>query len=193
MPFRKVHVKRHPEVAHLLFEMGTEDYSADVMANITPLHTASATGQVADARELLQSGSDVNAKGNDDNTPLDCASNERVARILLYHGADPNAQNSYNRTPLHKAVKSRRPEVAHALLDQGAEPNSPDIERRTPLHLASEVGYTTEGVRLLLQRNSDVHARDCWGLTPFEVAPANRRRDTMDLQLEHGAEDHRTY
>ena len=163
------------------------------MANITPLHTASATGQLADTRELLQSGADVNAKGNDDKTPLHCASNERVVLILLYHGADPNAQNSYTRTPLHQAVKSRRPEVVHTLLDQGAEPNSPDIERWTALHLASEAGYTTEGVRLLLRRNSDVHARDCWGLTPFEVASANRRRDTMDLLLERGAEDHRTY
>jgi len=191
-PLREARVKRRPEVARLLLERGAEDYSADAMANITPLHTASATGQLADARELLQSGADVNSKGIDNNTPLHCASNERVARILLDHGADPNAQNSYNRTPLHEAVKSGRPEVAHALLDQGAEPNSPDIERRTPLHLASEAGYT-DGVRLLLRRNSDVHARDCWGLTPFEVASANRRRDTMDVLSEHGAEDHRTY
>ena len=109
---------------------------------------ASATRQLADARELLQSGANVNAKGNDNNTPLHRASNERVTRILLDHGADPNAQNSYNHTPLHEAVKSGRPEVAHALLDLGAEPNSPDIERRTPLHVASEAGYT-ECVRLL--------------------------------------------
>ena len=28
------------------------------------------------------------------------------------------------------------------------------------------------------QIHADVHARDCWGVTPVEVASANRRRDT---------------
>lgn len=191
-PLREARVKRRPEVARLLLERGAEEHNTDAMANTTPLHTASAAGQLAVVTKLLKSGADVNAKGSDNNTPLHYASNEQVVRILLDHGADPNAQNNYNRTPLHEAVKSGSPEIAHALLDRGAEPDSPDIERRTPLHLASEAGYT-EGVLLLLRRNSDVHARDCWGLTPFEVASANRRRDTMDLLLQHGAEDHRSY
>ena len=132
------------------------------MAHITPLplrHYTRHRHPEADARELLQSGADVNAKGNYNNTPLHCASNERVVQILVDHGADPNAQNSYNRTPLYEEVKSGCPEVAHTLLDQGAAPNSPDIERRTPLHLASGAGCT-KSLRLLLRRDSDVHARD---------------------------------
>ena len=34
------------------------------------------------------------------------------------------------------------------------------------------------------QMHADVYAQDCWGVTPFEVASANRRRDAMDLLLE---------
>jgi ankyrin repeat protein len=46
-------------------------------------------------------------------------------------------------------------------------------------------------VRLLIQRSSDVHARDDEGLTPFQLASANGYDDVMQLLLEHGAEDHR--
>ena len=96
---REARVKPSPEVARLLLERGAEEHNADAMVNITPLHVASATGQLAEARELIESGADVIAKGNDNIAPLHCASNERVTRILLDHSADPNAQNSYNRTP----------------------------------------------------------------------------------------------
>jgi len=41
--------------------------------------------------------------------------------------------------------------------------------------------------------DNEVRARGRWGLTPFEVASANRCHDTIDLLLEHGAEDHRMY
>ncbi len=46
-------------------------------------------------------------------------------------------------------------------------------------------------VRLLLQRCSDVHARDDEGQTPFTIAAAKGHDDIMELLLEHGAEDHR--
>ena len=189
-PLREAKVKQRPKVVSLLLERGAKE--TDATAHTTPLHTASTNGQMDDAVELLKGGMDANAKGNNDEAPLHCALNEGVTQILLDHGADPNAKDGFNRTPLHEAVVKRRLEVVHVLLDKDADPNLGDIEKRTPLHLASEAGYL-DGVRSLLQRRADVRARDCWGLTPFEVASANHRTEVMDLLLEFGAEDHRTY
>ena len=189
-PLREAKVKQRPKVVSLLLERGAKE--ADTTAHTTPLHTASRNGQTDDAVELLQGGMDANAKGNNDEAPLHCALNEGVTRVLLDYGADPNAKDGFNRTPLHEAVVKRHLEVVHVLLDEDADPNLVDIEGRTPLHLASETGYL-DGVRSLLQRRADVRARDCWGLTPFEVASANHRTEAMDLLLEFGAEDHRTY
>ena len=189
-PLREAKVKQRPKVESLLLERGAKE--ADTTAGTTPLHTASTNGQMEEAVELLKGGMDANSKGNNDETPLHCALNEGVTRILLDHGADPNAKDLYNRTPLHEAVVKRRLEVVHALLDKDADPNLVDVERRTPLHLASEAGYL-DGVRSLLQRSANVHAQDCWGLTPFAVATADQRKEVMELLLEYGAEDHRTY
>ena len=195
-PLQYALAKQHPDVAHLLRKHGAVEHGATVKAwdkrGATPLHTASENGQLADARALLESGADANAKGSDQETPLHCTSSEGVARILLSHRADLNAQDNYDRTPLHRAVERGCAEVAGVLLDNGANSNSGDSVERTPLHLASEAGYL-DCVRLLLQRSSDIHTRDCWGLTPFEVASANHRHDVMQLLLEHGAVDHRTY
>jgi len=44
---------------------------------------------------------------------------------------------------------------------------------------------------LLLQYGADIHARDDEGRTPFMRATAKEYQDTMQLLLEHGAEDHR--
>ena len=191
-PLQTALAKRHPNVVHVLREHGADEHGAKVKAHATPLHVASANGQLADARALLESGADANAKGSDQETPLHCTSNEGVARILLYHRADPNVRDSYDRTPLHRAVERGSAEVAEVLLDNGADLNSWNSVKRTPLHLASEAGHL-DCIQLLLQRSSDIHARDCWGVTPFEIALTVHRYDVMQLLLEHGAVDHRTY
>ena len=189
-PLREARVKQRPKVESLLLERGAKE--ADTAAHATALHSASTDGQMKVALALLQNGADANVKGNNDETPLHCALDEDITRILLDHGANPNAQDIYNRTPLHEAVVKQRLEIVQVLLDKNAGPNLVDIERRTPLHLAAEAGYL-DGAHLLLKHSADFRARDCWGLTPFEVASANNREEIMELLLERGSEDHRTY
>jgi len=182
--------EQRPKVARLLRDNGAE--ANEDNSSTSPLHVASANGQLADVRVLLEKGADTNAKGNGNETPLHCTSDEGVALILLHYGADPNAQNSYNRTPLHLAMMKGCTKVAIVLLDRGASVDSRDSNERTPLYLASGMGYL-DGIRLLLQHNADIHARDCWGMTAFQVASGNRHADAMQLLLDHGAVDHRTY
>jgi ankyrin repeat protein len=181
--------KRH-KIARVLRENGASA-SAD-MCNAGPLHVASANGQLADVRALLENGADVNAKGDSDETPLHLTSDQEVALILFHYGADPNAPGSYDRTPLHHAMVRGCTKVVDVLLDHGTSLDSRDSNERTPLHLASEMGFL-DGARSLLRHNADIHARDSWGMTPFEVASANRRPEVMGLLLDHGAVDHRTY
>jgi ankyrin repeat protein len=183
--------KQRVKVASLLRENGARANEEDDSKN-SPLHVAAANGQSADVRALLENGADVNAKGKGSGTPLHFASDSEVARILLHHGADPNARNSFDRTPLHLAMMKACTTVATVLLDSGASLESKDTIHRTPLHMACEVGCV-DSVRLLLERNADIHAPDCCGMTPFQIAAGNQRPAVMELLLENGAVDHRTY
>ena len=78
-------------------------------------------------------------------------------------------------------------------LDKDVDVNARDHQNRTPLHLASRWGYL-DGVGLLLEGGSDIHARDDLGWTLFQVESARKHHGVMQFLLEHGvlAENHRT-
>ena len=54
----------------------------------TPLHIASKSGHVEDAKLLLSNGADANSKDNCMKTPLHKASNENMVHLLLRYNAD---------------------------------------------------------------------------------------------------------
>jgi ankyrin repeat protein len=185
--------RRHLEVVQVLLE-----HHVDVDSSNKALHWASVYGHVAIARVLLASGADANAKTGNSQTPLHRAKNDGVARALLEYGADPNARDNEDRTPLHVAMEWNAAKTARVLVDEkGVDASARNFKNQTPLHVASEAGYL-DGVRLLLQHNADIHARDDKGRTPFQAASKSaivsfkERQDIMQLLLQHGAEDHRT-
>ena len=67
---------------------------------------ASKTGDLVKVISLLTNGADVNARDDDDSTPLHHAcinGHKQVVEILLAGGADVNARNIYGNIPLHYA------------------------------------------------------------------------------------------
>jgi ankyrin repeat protein len=194
-PLDQVASEGHVEVAQVLLEHGADANAQNEETGSTPLHWASGWGKPAVAQVLLRHGADVKARRKNNVTPLHYARNEEVARLLLKHGGDANALNIKNRTPLHGVSGRGRVGAARVLLELGLDANARDTNNATPLHLASDSefggGEHLDVVRLLLQYSSDIHARDDEGRTPFMRATAEKIRDTMQLLLEHGAEDHR--
>ena len=192
-----LHLASEGGVVRVLIEHGADANARD-KARSTPLHLASSWGRpAAVARALLKHGADVKAQTQFKKTPLHRATVEEVARILLDHCADAAALDSMNRTPLHNASEGGHVGVVRVLLEHGANANARDVNNATPLHLASGSKYFGEPcldvVPLLLQHGSDIHAQDNEGQTPFMRATAifEEYHKTMQLLLEHGAEDHR--
>ena len=185
------------EIARLLLEHGGDARSQDENHD-TPLHFASRAGKHAVVQMLLEHDADANAQNTNNRTPLHQSKGEECARLLLEHGADASALCNENRTPLHHAAEYSRMEVARVLLEHGVDANARDANKATPLHLACSSRFRQKGlrpvdfVRLLLQYNSDIHARDDKGQTAFTRATAKGDRDIMRLLLEYGANDHRT-
>ena len=62
----------------------------------TPLHIASKSGHVEDARLLLSNGADANSKDHCMKTPLHKASNENMVQLLLRYKADRFAKYNFN-------------------------------------------------------------------------------------------------
>ena len=85
---------------------------------------AAATGNIEAVKQHLAAGSDVNAKGEWDRTPLHLAALEgrkETAGLLIAEGADVNAKTNDGKTPLDVAIDFKHPELADLLRKHGGK------------------------------------------------------------------------
>ena len=83
----------HKDFVNFLIENGADIENME-------LHYASCTGDIDKVKELIESGADVNSKGEIMKvTPLHWASTAEVASLLIENGADVNALDDYEETP----------------------------------------------------------------------------------------------
>ncbi|KAF8256927.1 ankyrin repeat-containing domain protein [Lactarius quietus] len=184
--------KRHFRVADLLHSHGAAVGVQNYLGN-TPLHPASANGQVDIMRWLLDHGADSNACDNILRlTPLYFAAGSMrldAIQVLLEYNVDVNLQNEEGITPLyrasthHSSLEGKVVDIVRQLLEHGADPNIPGHDHSTTLHQASSEA-SLEIARLLLSYGAKVDEKDGEGRTPFQVAASN---ELKKLLLEHGA------
>ncbi len=158
-----------------------------------PVADAAQQGDVAQVRELLRKGADVNAPQGDGMTALHWAAEENdtlLANVVLYAGADVSAGTRIGHyTPLHVAAQEGNAAVARVLLRAGADPNARTTNSgSTPLHLAAGSG-NPELVQALLDHGAEVDAREAsWNQTPLMFAAANNRAAAVKVLLAAGAD-----
>jgi cytohesin len=121
-------------------------------------------GNIANVRELLDAGADIEARDerpHTDETPLHHAArtgNVQLASLLVARGANVNAGARGGFTPLHVAAGLNQRAVAEYLLGAGANPNAQDSGAGTPLHAATVQGHAFM-VALLLEKGADPNSR----------------------------------
>lgn len=93
------------------------------LAGCSPLLSAARSGNVAEARQLLDSGADVNENFHGETALIYAAiaGNTEMARLLLERGAAVNASMGYGLTPLVYAAKNQHGELAQLLISHGAD------------------------------------------------------------------------
>ena len=113
---------------------------ADVRARdkneITPLHWAAATGQVAIIELLIAKGADINAKSDEGVTPLYLAAmmnRAAAAEVLIARGAEINARTRSGYTALTIVAREGHRGAAELLIAHGADVNAKDTKGMTPL------------------------------------------------------------
>ena len=104
----------------------------------TLLHNACEGGHVDVARKLVtEYGADVNARDNDDDTPLNLAAQfsdkmELINMLVKECGCSPHTKGQYGGTPLHDACVGGHVDVARKLVTEyGADVNARDNNDNT--------------------------------------------------------------
>ena len=145
---------------------------------------------------LLDHGADVSLEGIT-GRPLIIACTEgfvEAARLLLDRGAAVNGFNENGEwTPAEAAAAGNHVDVLELLLERGASLDlvpRPDVLHQysgTPFALACIFGRV-EAATLLLERGSDIEARDSRGATPLINALLNGQPGSVRLLLSRGAD-----
>ena len=147
-------------------------------------------GNVANLRELLDKGGDVNARYEDSYTILMRASGGtgriEIVKLFLAKGADVNAKSKNGETALMNASLRGHNDIVKALLARGADVNARDDAGLTALAHASMQGQT-EAVRTLLANGADVNHRGNNGVTVLIAASAVGQTEAVKILLAHGA------
>ncbi|HYV29259.1 MAG TPA: ankyrin repeat domain-containing protein, partial [Candidatus Eisenbacteria bacterium] len=164
----------------------------------TPLHKASAAGQLTVARFLLANKADVNARLTKDGsaTPLILAAgngHKTMVELLLANGADVNATGEFRGersrktgTALHFSAANNYKSVAEVLLANKADVNAKGSNRSTPLHEAAVAG-SKPMVELLLANGAEINALDSEG-TPLYHAASQGHEAVVELLIARKAD-----
>lgn len=93
-------------------------------------------GDIETIQDLLDSGLDVNSRGEGGMTPLHSAvtrADKALVALLLEHGADVNIRDDSSQTPLYLAASKLDTTIAKILLENGADANIKGNGNDTPI------------------------------------------------------------
>jgi serine/threonine protein kinase len=135
------------------------------------LNNAVMEGRIADVRQFIAQGEDLNESRGRGRPPLVTAVQNgdlELVKLLIAAGAKVNPRTDFM-GPIHYAVVARRREILEFLLDQGASVNAQDNTGDTALSLAAKRG-DAEIVELLLRRGANPAIKNLEGKLPVEHA-----------------------
>jgi len=151
---------------------------------------AAAAGDLDRIKQLVDSGSDVNAIGGPEREPLLItalkANQPQVALFLLDHGADVNCKGAGGDSPLSHAARFGMIGVIQRLIDMGGDVRALDSRHRFPLHYAVERNDLA-AARLLIPGPAVANEPDVFGKAPLDLAIASASQEMVLLLTNAGA------
>ena len=176
-----------------LIDLGANINSRQTEGGFSPLHLASFKSNRDLVSLLIGKGAEVNAKNNNDETPLSLAwlgngpFNRKTMQMLLEAGADPNCCDNSGMTLLMRASSKGDCDTIWLLIKNGADVNargSGACSSETALMRASNNGRLA-AVRQLVENGADVRAKTSEGYTAADFA--KRKGHTELAQYLEGA------
>ena len=112
---------------------------------------------------------------------------------LVDAGTDVNAKNVDGQTGLHGAAKYCHMDVIEYLLDKGARINEKDSNGETALHYAARCNGVPSAtpkdlIALLLSKGAGLNEKNLRGETPVETALPWQSKEVIDLLIDKGAD-----
>ncbi|XP_048245472.1 uncharacterized protein LOC124115991 [Haliotis rufescens] len=156
----------------------------------TPLHIASANGDMECFTLLLKQYPHVNVRTTKGSTALHLAILSEIGKAekvqtLIQAGTDITITDNDGNSPLHLAAVGNNIQIVKKLIDTGANVNQGNNDGNTPLHLALSTRSTKACVKILLKMGANVLLANKNGITPVYEAAVTTPADTLAMLLKY--------
>ena len=160
----------------------------------TSIHEAARVGNVEAVKKHLAAGTDVNAKENDELSPLHYAAlagHKEIVELLIATGADVNAKCVAGRTPIDYAMGLKHPEIAELIRKNGGK-SMLTLEAESKLSNLTVHEAAREGniklVKLRLDSGVDVNEKNKNGWTPLHSAAWGGDKEIVKILIAANAD-----
>jgi hypothetical protein len=150
---------------------------------------ASSKGHFEIVKLFLASGTEINARNENGNTPLMMASANGQLKLVNYfieNGANLKVKNNSGMTSLHSASQSGHYNIAKMLIEKGANIHEKSNNGVTPLIFAA-YGGSLELVKLLVENGADINTITSDKRTALHEAELNKHEEIVELLILMGA------
>ncbi|KAK8789600.1 hypothetical protein WA171_001692, partial [Blastocystis sp. BT1] len=153
------------------------------------IHTLCMKGDLESVMELIDNGTDINIRDDDQRTPLHWASSSKNSALVEYllsiSGILVNVQDEAGYTPLMCAVSAGREKNVALLLGANADVNMENENGETVLHMTKD---RSDILILFIDRVADINKKDCYGLTVLMKCASRGCTESIQLLLDRGAD-----
>ncbi len=153
------------------------------------IHEAAIDGNIEAVKQHLATGTDVNAKADDEWTPLHEAAwhgHKEIVELLIAKGADVNVKDGDGETPLGKAIRNEQTKIADLLRKRGSKTGEEVLAEESILG-AVNIG-DIKLVEQHLAAGADVNAKDSVRWTPLHHAAFEGYKEVGELLIAKGAD-----
>lgn len=170
------------------FDIDSADGSGDTM-----LHVASRYGKRRVVELLLDRGTNMGVRDNNDHTPfVRAVIGHRFGATMAFlnSGVDQTFRcGTCDTTVVHLAAQSSSGDtrILRTLLEHGADVNSLDRKKQAALHFAAGIAFSAETMHVLVGAGGDVTAQKVNGGTPLHSAARRLKPIAVGILPRHGA------
>jgi len=166
------------------------EFFVDQGADVSGIHGAACMGDLAQVKNHLEKGTDVDIKDEASWTPLYWAvsmGQTDVAELLIAEGADVGINAKDGSTTLHQAARAGAVTLVRLLVDKGIDVNVKETYGNTPLHAAASKGHSLVS-EVLINYGAEVNARTRNDSTPLHRAVLSGHPDVVKVLMGRGAD-----
>jgi len=159
-------------------------------AEVSSIHMAAKLGDQAKVKAFLDQGVDINAKDDNEYTPLFHAireEHESLISFLISRNADINAKDKWGYTPLYYAIWNEDANMVRLLVDKGADVNVRPDGDGTPL-IYAVWNEDLEMAKLFVSKGAKINAKDDESMTAFRSAVLQANREFVEFFVDQGVD-----